>query len=92
MFKNHQHLDDFIQFFNAYVKRTNKVIEMCLRIGALENSAFGSSSESTHLKFFRIRYKKTLQKCIQRCYKCIMVLFKLFPESRLGSAIVTTTT
>lgn len=65
------------------MRRTNRVIELCLKIGGLDHAAFGNPSGSTHLKFFRVRYKKTLYKCIQRCYKCVMVFFKLFPEARL---------
>ena len=86
-FSSHAHLDDFLKFFSSYCRKTNRVIELCLKVGAIDHSAFGSSSESTHMKFFRIRFKKTLQKCIQRCYKSIMVLFKLFPESRLMAPI-----
>lgn len=58
------------------------MIDLCLRIGGIEKSPFGSAQDSTHFKYFRLRYKKTLQRCIQRCYKTVMVLFKLFPEAR----------
>lgn len=83
-FESKEKLAEFMVFFGSYMRKTNRVIELCLRVGALDQSGFGSSGESASFKYFRIRYKKTLQKCIQRVYKSIMVLFKLFPESRLS--------
>lgn len=59
-FASLKHLEDFLKFFQAYVRRTTTVIDLCLRIGGIEKSPFGSASDSTHFKYFRLRYKKTL--------------------------------
>ena len=59
-FSSLKHLEDFLKFFQAYVRRTTTVIDLCLRIGGIEKSPFGSASDSTHFKYFRLRYKKTL--------------------------------
>ncbi len=59
-FKDKQHIEDFIKFFSSYLKRTNHMMEFCLKLGSLEGTAFGTPQESGHLKYFRMRLKKTI--------------------------------
>jgi len=34
LFKSRQHLEDFLSFFEAYVKHTNSMIDLCMKIGS----------------------------------------------------------
>ena len=54
------------------------MVEMVLKIACSESL----QQDTRHLLFFRMRFKKVVAQTIQRCYKTIIVLFKLFPEMR----------
>eukprot|EP00347_Sterkiella_histriomuscorum_P009313 403341682 len=78
-FKNRQTLEQFLQFFNAYLKRIPRIIEISLKIANSEAILY---SDTSSLKFFRMKYKNFISQTIQRCYKVVVVLLKLFPDSR----------
>lgn len=40
------------------------------------------NQDTSALKFFRIRFKKMINMTIQRTYRAMMVLYKVFPDAR----------